>query len=218
MKKENCKKLLSLTLILMLSTAMVACGNSKEDKQQETPTETTQENTNTGETNVGEGDSETTETKAPVDILTAVWETYKEEEKFPCTGGDFNNTVDNAPGTFDITDKASLESVLLVPQDIMENIDTAASLMHMMNANTFTCGAFHLNDANALDDFIAKLEEKIVNNPWMCGFPDTLIIVKIDDTNIVSAFGHADIIENFKGKLLDVHNGAEVVTEKNLAE
>ena len=42
--------------------------------------------------------------EAPVDILSTVWSSYAEEEKFFAMGGDMNNIVDNAPGAFDVAD------------------------------------------------------------------------------------------------------------------
>ena len=52
----------------------------------------------------------------------------------------------------------------------------------------------------------------------MCGFPDTLLIASVGDEYIVSAFGKAQNMENFKTKLLKQYEEAEVIYEENLVE
>ena len=81
-------------------------------------------------------------------ILNAIWNTYSDEEKFPAAGGDSEHAVDGAPGSFDVSNADSLSYQLTFPADDASLIDSAASLVHMMNLNTFTCGAFHVADAN----------------------------------------------------------------------
>lgn len=75
-------------------------------------------------------------------ILNAIWNTYSDEEKFPAAGGDSEHAVDGAPGSFDVSNADSLSYQLTFPADDASLIDSAASLVHMMNLNTFTCGAF----------------------------------------------------------------------------
>lgn len=81
-------------------------------------------------------------------ILNAIWNTYSDEEKFPAAGGDSEHAVDGAPGSFDASNADNLSYLLTFPADDASLIDSAASLVHMMNLNTFTCGAFHVADAN----------------------------------------------------------------------
>ena len=110
-----------------------------------------------------------------------------------------------------------MEFTLCVPQDAIKNIDDAASMVHMMNANTFTAGAFHVTDAANVDSFVSAVKERTTGNQWMCGFPDKLLIVTIDDNYVVSAFGNADTMETFKTTLLAEYDGsAKVVVEESL--
>lgn len=155
-------------------------------------------------------------TDAPVDVLTKVWETYGEDEKFFAMGGDMNNPVDNAPGAFDISDAESLDATLGYPQSSVALIDEAASLVHAMNANTFTAGAYHVAETSEIEMLIEDVKDNIMNRQWLCGFPDTLIIVQIGEDTLVTAFGNAEIIENFKTKLTNAYEGAEVVVEESL--
>lgn len=152
-------------------------------------------------------------------LLNTVWESYAEEERFPAAGGDFANEENSnmaGPGKFGLEDRQSLDSVLALPESAADMVDGAASLMHMMNANTFTCGAFHIKegaDAQALAD---ALKENIAGRQWICGFPDKLIILKVSDY-IVSAFGNEEIIQSFKEKTEAAYPTAELLYEEAIA-
>ena len=123
---KHLKKLITLALCAGMLFALAACGK--------------QNDSNT----TGENDTQEEQGPAsPLELLTKVWDSYSGDEKFPAAGGDYDHGVDGAPGTFDISKADNVEYMLTLPQDKVSLIDGAASLMHMMNANTFTCGAFH---------------------------------------------------------------------------
>ena len=191
------KKLLALILCIA-AVAMVGCGKKES-----------------------EGDVQETVDVAVADateLLTTVWGTYEEADMFPIAGGDYENSVMDAPAKFDVSKVEDLDAILGLPQDSASLIDDAASVMHMMNANTFTCGAYHVADAANTQTLADSLKENIMNRQWMCGFPDTLIIVTVGDDYVVSAFGNAEIIETFKTKLQDSYDVAEVLYEESLVE
>lgn len=51
----------------------------------------------------------------------------------------------------------------------------------------------------------------------MCGFPDEMAIYTVNGEFVVSAFGNAEIMENFKTKLLEVYGeSAVLVVEENI--
>lgn len=80
-----------------------------------------------------------------------MWSTYTDDEKFPTSGGDYSeaNSKEDAPGVYDLTDRAAVDSALGLPETA--KVDQAASLVHMMNQNTFTAAAYHCtDDADAL--------------------------------------------------------------------
>lgn len=160
--------------------------------------------------------NEKAESDTPVEVLTKVWESYGDDEKFAIVGGDWDNSVADAPGAFDVNNAEALDSMLGFPQDSAALLDDAASFMHMMNANTFTAGAYHVKNEGDVEMVISDLQNNIKNRQWMCGFPDTLIIIKVDANTVVSAFGEATNIENFKTKLLAAYEGAKVVVEESL--
>lgn len=183
---------------------LTACGKDKNNESESTTTEVTTE--------------AAVEIADSLEIFTTVWATYGDDERFAIAGGDYNNAVMDAPGAFNVSDTESLDSMLGVPADVAAYIDDAASMLHMMNANTFTAGAYHVTDAANQQAFCDKLKDNIVNRQWLCGFPDTLIIVTIGDNYVVSAFGNAELIETFKTKLTAEYSVAQVLYEENLVQ
>lgn len=148
-------------------------------------------------------------------LLTTVWDSYGEDEKFPAMGGDFSeqNMVNGAPGTYGLDDASMLDSALGLPEASASMIDQAASLMHMMNTNTFTCGAFHVSKSDNVSAVADSLKENILARQWMCGFPDKLIVITVGDY-VVSAFGNGEIIDAFKTKTLAAYGSAKLVYEE----
>ena len=202
---RNNKRLVIIGLSLVVALGLTACG---EDKNKEATEATTTEVTTEAAVEITDS----------LEIFTDVWATYGDDEKFAIAGGDYNNSVMDAPGKFAVEDKESLDSMLGVPADSAAYIDDAASMMHMMNANTFTAGAYHVADSANQQTFCDSLKDNIMNRQWMCGFPDTLIIVTIGDEYVVSAFGNAEIIETFKTKLIAQYPVAAVMYEESLAQ
>lgn len=137
--------------------------------------------------------------KDSLELLTTVWNSYKEEDKFYVYGGDFSeaNNVMDAPGVFSIEDAEVLDSTLAFPAASVSKIDGAASLVHMMNGNTFTAGAYHVADYNNTESLVTEIKDNIDNRQWMCGFPEKLVILTVDDLYVVAVFGSADIIDTF---------------------
>ncbi len=183
------KKIVSLLLMALMVLSFAACGSK---------------------------DNGSVEVKDALEILTNTWAAHADDEKFAIAGGDYTNSVMDAPGSFGIEDVEAIDSMLGVPADAAALIDDAASMMHMMNQNTFTAGSYHLKDAKDQKAFADSVKENIMGRQWMCGFPDTLIIVSVGSEYIVSAFGNAEVIENFKTKLTETYSVAEVMYEESL--
>ena len=146
-------------------------------------------------------------------ILNAIWNTYSDEEKFPAAGGDSEHAVDGAPGSFDVSNADSLSYLLTFPADDASLIDSAASLVHMMNLNTFTCGAFHVADANNVARLADDLRTTIQAKHWMCGFPDKLVIVTVGQS-VLSVYGNEELVNTFRDKLLASYPTAAAVYDE----
>lgn len=146
-------------------------------------------------------------------ILNAIWNTYSDEEKFPAAGGDSEHAVDGAPGSFDASNADSLSYLLTFPADDASLIGSAASLVHMMNLNTFTCGAFHVADANNVARLADDLRTTIQAKRWMCGFPDKLVIVTVGQS-VLSVYGSEELVNTFRDKLLASYSAAIAVYDE----
>ncbi len=200
------------------STEQTGTGQTSTEQTgtEQTGTEqTSTEQTGTEQTGTGQTDGNDT---GALSILNAIWETYGEEEKFPAAGGDFSeeNSVMDAPGNYGIEDAALLDQTFGMPEDAASKIDGAASLMHMMNANTFTCGAFHVGDPEEVSSVAEALRDNIQQRQWMCGFPDKLLIITVDDY-VISAFGNEEFLDTFKSKTTAVYESAELLYEESIA-
>lgn len=193
------KRTIAIVLSGLLMIGLIGCG-----KKAETP----------GDTTVTEAVAATDAT----DLLTQVWNSYDDADKFAIGGGDYGNIVMDAPGKFDVSMVEDLDAMLGLPQSSASMIDDAASILHMMNANTFTAGAYHVADTANQQAVVDSLKENIMNRQWMCGFPDTLIVAKVGSEYVVSAFGNAEIIENFKNKLSETFSLTDIVYEESLTE
>ena len=159
-----------------------------------------------------------TDISSSEELLNKVWDAFPDNAKFPAAGGDAEHMKDNSAGNVSLEEKDTLMYVLYVPENSIEFIDDAASLMHMMNSNTFTGAAFHLKDADNSGKFVENLKENIMNTQWMCGFPDELSIFTVNGEYVVSAFGKTENMENFKAKMQEVYGDSAILeVEANLS-
>ena len=140
-------------------------------------------------------------------ILTAVWGTYSEEEKFPAGDG---------PMAMDMSNPDNYTYMLTFPAADTGLIDEAAGLVHMMNLNTFTCGAFHAADSKDLSTLAEDLHTAVTGKQWMCGFPDKLVIVTVDQC-VLSLYGHEELVNTFRDKLTAAYPAASVVYDEAIA-
>ncbi len=146
-------------------------------------------------------------------LLTSVWSTYSEDDKFPAAGGDAEHSVDDAPGSFDVSNADNLTYQLTFPSADVSLIDGAASLVHMMNLNTFTCGAFHVSDAGNVSTVAADIRSAVQGKQWMCGFPDKLVIFT-SGQYVVSVYGNESLVNTFRDKFVAAHSGASTVYDE----
>ena len=186
------KKTISLTLALVLALSLAACGkNGNTDSSADVP-----------------ADANT--------LLTTVWDSYTDDEKFPAAGGDYENPVEDAPGAVDISDADNLNYMLTLPVEDASKIDGAAALSHMMNANTFTCGAFHITSKDDVEAVANDLRDAIQSKQWMCGFPDKLVIFTYDQY-VVSLYGDEELVNTFRDKFTATYSDSVVAYDEAIA-
>lgn len=190
------KKFISMILIAAMALTLLAgCGGKQ-------PEETTV--------------STTAPVEAPgsaLEILETIWGLYTEEEMFPSTGGEMGETLTQGPGSFTTLDE-NLSYTLLVPADQIGNLAEAASLMHMMNSNTFTCGAYRLAEGVTAESFSETMKNAVLNNQWVCGFPDKLLIQSFAGNYVLVAFGNEEIMGTFKTHLTEAYPDSVTLAEE----
>ncbi len=184
------KKILALVMAVLMVLSFAACGKTIEA-------------------------TDAIQIESSVALLDSIWTTYGEEEKFPVMGGDFSAPVDGAAGAFNLTDKENAVATLHIAEGDIALVSEAATLIHSMNANTFTAAAYRLAEGTDGEAFVTSLKDSIKATQWMCGFPDTLVIYTIGDY-VVAAFGNADAINTFKTKLIAVYTDATLSVEEPL--
>ena len=162
-----------------------------------------------------ENDTADVEIADALTLLNTVWASYTDDEKFPAAGGDYDeaNMTDGKPGTVGLENASDVEYLLSIPASVVAMADDGASLFHMMNGNTFTCGALRLTDAGKLDEAAKEIRDYIMAKQWMCGFPDKLIVVSVDNY-LISCFGAEDLVNTFRDKLQAAYSGAVVITDE----
>ena len=169
------RKLLTVMIAVSMIAVLVGCGSS-------------------------EGNDKKAKFESAEDVLFQIYDSYEEDDKFPIVGGDSENMSMDEPGEFDIDNTEELEAMLGFPISEVGSIDEAASMVHMMNANIFTCASYHVVDGVDTDKFSEAVGEHILDRQWICGMPDTLIIAEAGEY-IVTSFGEAEIMDTFKANI-----------------
>lgn len=190
------KKFLTLLLTAAMTLSFAACG-SKNDG------------------NANGDDSQPADALA---LLNTVWSSYADDDKFAVVGGDYDeaNMTEDAPGNFSVEDGDALDYSLSFPAADAGKLSDAASLTHMMNANTFTAGAFHVASSSDVDSVVSDLKDNIMNRQWMCGFPDKLVILTLGDY-VISCYGAEDLVDQFSEKVTEAFTDAAVVCDEAIA-
>lgn len=200
MKRRYLKKAAVILLTAGMAFSLAACGDG--GKQQASGTER----------------EEQAVAENALEILNVVWDSYGEDEKFAAAGGDMSeeNMNPEGPGRYSTEDADALDSALGFPAAFADLIDDAASVMHMMNANTFTCGVYHVKKAEDVEKAASAIKDNILKRQWLCGFPDRLVIASAGDY-VISFFGENEIMDTFQKKLTDAYPSAKILAEEPIA-
>ena len=206
------KKIIAMLLAVMLVASMAACGNNAA----EATVATTEATTPATESTAADNTAEDVVPASALEVLETVWNSYADDDKFAVFGGNQNeNAVMDAPGAFDVADTEGLTYLLLVPEDQIANIDGAASMVHLMNGNNFTCGVFHVTgDVQA---FAAAMKAAINGNRWMCGMPEQMFITVIGGEYVLVSYGVGDAMNPFQAKVAAAYPGAKQFCAEALA-
>ena len=190
------KKLIALLLAALMVLSLAACGEKKDEGtkpiyEDDLPP-TTEERPSDELLNVPEN---------ALDVLSDIWALYGDDEKFPVMGGNPEGGVMDGPAVYDKAYIEGLMNHLLVPETSLDDIAEAATMLHMMNANTFTGGVVELVNGVDSKAFADAMHTAITNNQWMCGMPERLVITAVSDGYVLIAFGVNDAMTSFCEKL-----------------
>lgn len=191
------KKIISLFLAGVMMLAMVSCSESKK-----------------------EDSKDGVSAESPLALLNTVWDSYSDDEKFPVAGGDYTEENQNpeGPGKYSLDDPNAVENALGMPIESVSKLEDAASIMHMMNANTFTCSVLRAKKSDDVSTLAKDMKESILHQrQWMCGIPDKVVFYTIGK-DLITAFGEKEIIDTFKTKLTKAFPDAKLVSEDNITE
>ena len=240
------KKLIALLMALVLVLSFAACAGkneSAEETVEETTEETEEkevisvedltEDMNLEDFLSGEYeiefplidqdgniiDPETGEPLSTTDTLTVlqnIWNAYGDEEKFAIMGGNPEAGIMDAPGSYDMAYAENLGFQLVIPAEQMSNVTEAATMIHMMNANNFSCGAIKLAEGVDEAAFAQAVRDALQGNQWICGFPETMVIARAGGV-LVIAFGVNDAMTPFMDNMTAVYSDAQILFNEAIA-
>ena len=193
------KKILALLLAAVMVLSLAACTDKGSEGGATSPS-----------------GAQTNQPKSALEILEKVWSKYSTDEKFPATGGSEKHMKEDKPGKFDVSDAEALDFELGFPKAQASEIDDAASLMHMLNQNNFSCGVYHVKDSGNVEALAGKIKENILARQWLCGFPEKLVILTVGDY-IVSVFGAKELTDTFTAKLSAEYSSAKQLFDVPIA-
>lgn len=186
------KKFFAILLVLSLSLGLAACAQKGQ-------TETK------GSSSISDA----------VTLLTTVWDKIPEDQRFSAIGGQIggSDVKDGTPGAFPLDNADELDRELGFPAASVDKLQSAASLIHMLNANTFTCGAYEIKDGGDLETLGKELRDNIQARRWMCGIPDKVVVLSVENY-LVSLFGAEDLVDTFRDTLTGTYEGAKVLYDE----
>ena len=205
------KKVITFILTAMMITGLVSCSKDKEKSS------STKDNTSSS-VSESSSEAEASLAESPLEVLNTVWATYEEAEKFPIAGGDFSEENNNmeGPGKFSIEDAEAIDSQLGFPVASIAKIEDAASIVHMMNANTFTCGTYRVKKGEDIKAVADEIKANIIARQWMCGIPEKYAILTAGE-DVICVFGAVNIVDVFTAKVKTSYPTTETVSEDNIA-
>lgn len=216
------KKKIAMMLLTVMTLSLAACGgqNDGNESQSSQPSSSVEESAAPSgdasqESSVETPATSTNEIASAVDVLNTVWGNYK-DEKFPVGGGDSANLNFEGPGAFDVTNTEELNVTLGFPAEQVDKIDDAASMMNAMMANNFTAGVYHVTDAANVQAVADAVKATIMEKQWMCGMPEKMIVVSVDNY-VISAFGLNAAIDPFKTAISESYENVTVLYEEIIA-
>ena len=221
------KKLIALTLaLLMLTMSFVACNKT------ETPEETTEAVVENNQTEAPAVEETEAVVELPyanaLELLNIIFNGYNatatEDTMLYVAGGNINNfetTSMEGPAAFVALADEDYDQNLGIPASEVAKIESAASMFNMMNTNVFNSFAVQFKDGTDVDASIEAIKANILARQWICGSPEKLVIVKMPGNCIVAVWGAVQfggIVDPYAASIATLVEGTTTVVEHSFAQ
>ena len=222
------KKILALTLALMMLTmSFVACN--KTENQPEQTTEAVVENNQTEAPAVEETEAAVELPYAnALELLNIIFNGYNatatEDTMLYVAGGNINNFDTcsmEGPAAFVALADEDYDQNLGIPASEVAKIESAASMFNMMNTNVFNSYAVQFKAGTDVDAAIEAIKANVLARQWICGSPEKLVIVKMPGDCIVVVWGAVQfggIVDPYAASISTLVEGTTTVVEHNFAQ
>lgn len=164
---KTTKKILGSLLACTLFMGLAGCSSDTSDSSSST-TSSDSQTTETTTTTTSYADAQ--------QLLMAAWDEDTDENKPTSIGGLDAEMVSDLPAALNLEDEETLETTLAVTADLIENSESAASIMNAMMANYLTASVWQLTSDADIDSIAKGVNEKIKDSKWLCGTPEVYVI------------------------------------------
>ena len=207
--------------MVMLLSLMAGCtgGNTGDTQPSTTPT---QESTTPTQPTTQPTEATTMPTEAipmgtasttSAQILAKIWTEYAENERFACYGGTVEHSVSDAPGDLDMTNTEEIITKYLLPADQLANVESGASLVHLMNSNIFTAAVFKLKEGADVRAAAKALRDNIQKTQWLCGQPDHLLVAEVEG-HLLMSFAAKEAMDTFRQSLKTAYTETAIIYDE----
>ena len=130
-------------------------------------------------------------------LLESIHKAMPDDAEFPAAGGDEAHDNMEGAGEFDISVYGdSFQAQILVDEELTAMVKPqAATMLHMMNTNTFSSAFAKLKDTSKAEEFAEDYKAEIQGQHWMCGFPDKVVVISVADY-VMMAYGAEECVDD----------------------
>ena len=194
------KKLIALMMAFAIVASFAACGAKNETENTPETTTMPEEGVAIDENiagtlgNTGDYKPQIDSNSTALELLEPIWMGLGGEHQPAAYGGHFSEEYSSGPATYELTYADELANVLMLPADKMDSVEDAATVVHLLNANSMTAGVVKLKEGTDVKAFADAVADRITNNQWICGFPEWMSVVQINDNFLFIAYGVYDLV------------------------
>lgn len=146
-----------------------------------------------------------------LDMLQTVWDGFAPQERFDVIGGN-GSAVTGNPGSIVISESTvDLETMFWIPDSQLQQVWQAASMMHGLNRNLFTCVGVQLQEGADTAIFANSWKQNVQNARWVCGAPERILAITLGDNYVVCVFGNAKNVITFERKMTAAYPTAQIL-------